>query len=79
MVRWIRQVNLWCTEQFDWVITETVSQDSIEMLENYCFTNFEDWKHFPVSYNDGTAEKPSMKSAQVSQKQFNIISKENTD
>jgi hypothetical protein len=54
----LEQVNLWCAEQFDAAIADPVKyQDSTEMLDNYCFTNFEDWKYSSVSINDGTAEK----------------------
>ena len=53
----LEQVNLWCAEQFDELIAGNLSPDSTEMLENYCFTNFEDWKYSSVSINDGTAEK----------------------
>ncbi len=54
----LEQVNLWCAEQFDAAIYDPVKySDSTAMLENHCFTYFEDWKNHSSSINDGTAEE----------------------
>ena len=50
------EVNLWCAEEFDRAIAGSIDPNGNEMIENYCFTNFEDWKHFSISLNDRTAE-----------------------
>jgi len=50
------EVNLWCAEEFDLAIANSIDPNGYEMIENYCFTNFEDWKHDSISLNDGSAE-----------------------
>jgi len=50
------EVNLWCAEEFDRVIAESIDPNGYELIENYCFTNFDGWKDSSISLNDGTAE-----------------------
>ena len=50
------EVNLWCAEEFDKAIAGSIDPNGDGLIENYCFTNFEGWKHSSVSLNDGTAE-----------------------
>lgn len=51
------QVNQWCAAEFDKLFFEDGDINSTVMIENYCFTYFEDWKHSSQAYTDGTAEK----------------------
>ena len=50
------EVNLWCAEEFDKAIARSIDPIWNELIENYCFTNFEGWKDSSISLNDGTAE-----------------------
>ena len=51
------QVNHWCAEEFDRAIAGEIDRAGYKMIENECFLNFDDWKEYSVSLNDGTAEK----------------------
>ena len=52
----LEQVNLWCAEEFDKAISDEIDASVYHMIENECFTHFDDWKHDSISLNDGTAE-----------------------
>ena len=51
------QINQWCATEFDKLFFEDGDINSTVMIENHCFTYFEDWKHSSQAYTDGTAEK----------------------
>jgi len=50
------EVNLWCAEEFDKAIAGSMDPNGNDLIENYCFTNFDGWKDSSISLNDGTAE-----------------------
>jgi len=53
----LEQVNHWCAEEFDKAVAGKIDINGNTMIENECFTHFDDWKDSSVSLNDGTAQE----------------------